>query len=183
MYLRKRDLHRYKLQMDFSVILNIVWEAQSHLGNIDHKSINSLLPLEARWVALHMIWESEPEFSHGIVILKIPLRFKIATRAGNVTVLKKKKNPPVLGRWTETPVCSWNKPTLTPEERQVTYPRTHASATRGDFEIPVEILDGPSREETFHHQQNAVHKECSSNAIDHILEDVNPGKKRWSGLV
>lgn len=48
MYLRKRDLHCYKLQMDFSVILNIVWEAQSHSGNIDHKSINSLLPLEAR---------------------------------------------------------------------------------------------------------------------------------------
>lgn len=59
-------------------------------------------------------------------------------------------------------------------EAEVTYPGAHTSATSGDFEIPVEILDGSSCEETFHHQQNTVDKECSCSAIDHILEDVNP---------
>lgn len=72
-------------------------------------------------------------------------------------------------------MCYWNKPTLNPEHRQITYPGAHTSAASGDFEIPIEIFDGTGREETFHHQQNAVHKECSCDAVDHILEDVNPG--------
>lgn len=68
-----------------------------------------------------------------------------------------------------------NKLTFNPEHRQITYPGAHASAASGDFEIPIEIFDGTSCEETFHHQQNAVHKERSCDAVDHILEDVNPG--------
>jgi hypothetical protein len=58
---------------------------------------------------------------------------------------------------------------------EATYPGTHTSTTSGDFEIPIEILDGSSCEETFNHQQNAIHEECSCNAIDHIFKDVNPG--------
>lgn len=69
-----------------------------------------------------------------------------------------------------------SKPGQHEEVRQHNKPGAHTSATSGDFEIPVEILDGSSCEETFHHQQNAVDKECSCSAIDHILEDVNHGK-------
>lgn len=56
----------------------------------------------------------------------------------------------------------------------LTYPGTDTSAAGGDFEISIEILDGTSRKESLYHQQNAVDKECSCYAIDHILEDVNP---------
>lgn len=66
--------------------------------------------------------------------------------------------------------------------RHVTYPGAHASAASGDFEIPIEIFDGASGEEAFHHEQDAVHKERSCNAVDHILEDVNPGEKRQRHL-
>lgn len=55
-----------------------------------------------------------------------------------------------------------------------TYPGTDTSATSGDFEIPIEILDGTSCKESLHHQQNAIYKECSCYTIYHILEDVNP---------
>lgn len=60
----------------------------------------------------------------------------------------------------------------------MTYPGAHTSATGGDLEVPIEIFDGTSCEETFHHQQNAIDKESSCNAIDHILKDVNPGDKK-----
>lgn len=55
-----------------------------------------------------------------------------------------------------------------------TYPGTDTSATSGDFEIPIEILDGTSCKESLHHQQYAIYKECSCYTIYHILEDVNP---------
>lgn len=55
-----------------------------------------------------------------------------------------------------------------------TYPGTDTSATSGDFEISIEILDGTSCKESLHHQQNAIYKECSCYTIYHIFEDVNP---------
>lgn len=88
-----------------------------------------------------------------------------------------KKNTLILGRWMQTPVCYWNKSTLNTECKEQTYPSAHTSATSGDFEIPIEIFDGPSCEEAFHHQQNAIHKERSCDAVDHILKDVNPERK------
>lgn len=60
----------------------------------------------------------------------------------------------------------------------MTYPGAHTSATGGDFEVPIEIFDGPSCEEAFHHQQDAIDEESSCDAIDHILKDVNPGDKK-----
>lgn len=58
----------------------------------------------------------------------------------------------------------------------LTYPGTDTSAAGGDFEIPIEILDGTSCKKSFHHQQNAIDKEGSRYSVDHILEDVNPVK-------
>lgn len=89
-------------------------------------------------------------------------------------------NTCVLLKWTH--IKPWAEPTLSPEQRQITYPGAHTSAASGDFEIPVEVFDGTSREETFHHQQDAVHKERSCNAVDHILEDVNPRREKTKGF-
>lgn len=95
------------------------------------------------------------------------------------------KNTLILGRWIQTPVCYWNKPTSNTKHRQITYPGAHTSAASGDFEISIEIFDGTCGEETFHHQQNAVHKEGSCDAVDHVLKDVDPGgeKTKWFILI
>lgn len=61
---------------------------------------------------------------------------------------------------------------------QATYPGADAAAAGGDLEVPVEILDGARGEETLHHQQDAVHEEGRRDAIDHVLEDVDPGGDR-----
>lgn len=60
--------------------------------------------------------------------------------------------------------------------RQHDKPGAHTSAASGDFEIPVQIFDGTSCEEAFHHQQNAIYKERSCDAVDHILKNVNHGE-------
>jgi hypothetical protein len=58
------------------------------------------------------------------------------------------------------------------------YPSTDATSTGGDLEVSIKVLDGSAGKEALHHQQNAVDKECRGDAIDHILNDVNPRKKR-----
>lgn len=61
-----------------------------------------------------------------------------------------------------------------PQTVPLTYPGTDTSATGGDFEVPVKILDGSSGEEPLHHQQDAIDKEGRCDSVDHVLEDVNP---------
>lgn len=56
---------------------------------------------------------------------------------------------------------------------EISHPCTDAASTGGDFEVSIQVLDGPTGEEAFDHQKNAIHKERWGNAIDHILDNVN----------
>ena len=55
------------------------------------------------------------------------------------------------------------------------YPGADAAAAGGDLEVSVEVPDGAAGEEALHHQQHAVHQEGRGHAVDHILQDVDPG--------
>ena len=54
------------------------------------------------------------------------------------------------------------------------HPGTDAASTGGDLEVSVQVLDGPTGEEALHHQQDAVHEEGRGDAVDDVLDDVNP---------
>lgn len=54
------------------------------------------------------------------------------------------------------------------------YPGADATSAGCDLEVSVQVFDGSAGEEAFNHQQNAVDKESRSNAVDHILDNVNP---------
>lgn len=62
-------------------------------------------------------------------------------------------------------------------DSRVFYPGADAAAAGGDLEVSIEIPDGTSGEEALDHQQDAVNEEGGSHAVDHILEDVDPGNK------
>lgn len=41
----------------------------------------------------------------------------------------------------------------------ISHPCTDAASTGGDLEVSIQVLDGPTGEEAFDHQKNAIHKE------------------------
>lgn len=66
----------------------------------------------------------------------------------------------------------------TPNSSRPTYPGADASAAGGDLEVPVEVSDGAGGEEALHHEQDAVDEEGRRQAVDDVLEDVDPGERR-----
>lgn len=55
------------------------------------------------------------------------------------------------------------------------YPSADAASAGGDLEVPVQVFNGAAGEEALHHQQDAVDEERRGDAVDHVLDDVNPG--------
>lgn len=55
-----------------------------------------------------------------------------------------------------------------------TYPSADTASAGGDLEVAVQVFDGATGEESLHHQQDTVHKEGRGDAVDHVLDDVNP---------
>ena len=66
----------------------------------------------------------------------------------------------------------WSKSKL----RCESYPSADAASAGGDLEVSVQIFDGSAREEALHHQQDAVDEESRGDAVDHVLDDVDPGE-------
>lgn len=62
----------------------------------------------------------------------------------------------------------------------ISHPCTDAASAGGDLEVPIQVLNGSTGEEAFHHQKNTIDEECWGNAIDHILDDVNAVGEKWS---
>lgn len=58
--------------------------------------------------------------------------------------------------------------------RCYTYPSADTASAGGDLEVAVQVFDSATGEESFHHQQDTVHKEGRGDAVDHVLDDVNP---------
>lgn len=58
--------------------------------------------------------------------------------------------------------------------RCLTYPSTNATSAGGDLEVAIQIFDGATGEESLHHQQDTIHKEGRGDAVDDVLDDVNP---------
>lgn len=54
------------------------------------------------------------------------------------------------------------------------YPSADAASAGGDLEVSVKVFDGSTGEEALHHQQDSVDEESRGDAVDHILDDVNP---------
>lgn len=57
------------------------------------------------------------------------------------------------------------------------YPSADAASAGGDLEVSVQVLDGSAGEEALHHQQDAVDEESRGDAVDHILDDVDPEER------
>lgn len=57
------------------------------------------------------------------------------------------------------------------------YPGADTTSTCGDLEVSIQVFDGSTSEEAFHHQQYAINKERRSDTVEDILDDVNPA--RW----
>lgn len=60
------------------------------------------------------------------------------------------------------------------------HPGTDATATCGYLEVSIQVFDGSTGEEALHHQQDAINEEGRSNAIDHVLDDVDPAERQMS---
>lgn len=58
--------------------------------------------------------------------------------------------------------------------RRETYPSTDATSAGGDFEVTIQVFDGTTGEESLDHQQDTVHEEGRGDAVDHVLDDINP---------
>lgn len=54
------------------------------------------------------------------------------------------------------------------------YPSADTASAGGDLEVSVKVFDGSTGEETLHHQQDSIDEEGRGDAVDHILDDINP---------
>ncbi len=59
---------------------------------------------------------------------------------------------------------------------KTSYPSADTASAGGDLEVSIQVFDGSTGEEALHHQQDAIDEESRSNAVDHILDNDNPGE-------
>lgn len=60
----------------------------------------------------------------------------------------------------------------------MSYPSADAASAGGNFEVSIQIFNGSTGEEALHHQQDAIDEKGRGNAVDHVLNNVNPVKKK-----
>ena len=57
------------------------------------------------------------------------------------------------------------------------YPSTDATSAGGDLEVSIQVLNGSTGEKALNHQQDPIDEESRSNAVDHVLDNVNPANE------
>lgn len=62
--------------------------------------------------------------------------------------------------------------------RRTPYPCTNAATAGSDLKISIQIFNGSTCKKALDHQQDPVDEESRGDAVDHVFDDVNAGKRR-----